>query len=338
MSRTFKQLSQPQRYQIQALIATGKNGKEIAKAVGVHPSTISRELKRNGLQKGAQSKTYQAEQAQEKTRQRHQNKPKAIRFTEALKQEARELMLSKRWSPELIATYWKQASVKGVSHETLYQWIWATKKSKKAKDKPYRHLCELLRHGKRKGKRGNYKSNRGCITGRVPIDLRPAIVEQRVRFGDFEADLMIGKQTGPPLLVLVDRTSLYTILEKLSGKEADVVAQTISRRIHQLGIEKVHTMTFDNGKEFAKHLKVAQECQLDTYFTRPYTSQDKGTVENRIGLIRRWWPKGTDLNQVSKAEIKQIETLINNRPVRKHNYLNAIQKMHQLWEQVPEPA
>ena len=82
--------------------------------------------------------------------------------------------------------------------------------------KLYKHLCELLRHGKRKGKRGNYKSNRGCINGRVPIDLRPVIVEQRVRFGDFEADLMIGKQTRQPLLVLVDRASLYTIIEKLS--------------------------------------------------------------------------------------------------------------------------
>ena len=338
MSRTFKQLSQQQRYQIQALIAANKTGKEIAKAVGVHPSTISRELKRNSLEREPQRKVYEAEQAQEKTRQRHRTKPKAIRFREGLKQEAKQLMLSKLWSPELIAMYWKQAGVMGVSHETLYQWIWTAKKSKKAKDKPYKHLCELLRHGRRKGKRGNYKSNRGCITGRVPIDMRPSIVERRVRFGDFEADLMIGKQTGQPLLVLVDRASLYTIIEKLSSKEADVVAATISRRIHQLGIEKVHTMTFDNGKEFARHLKVAQDCQLDTYFTRPYTSQDKGTVENRIGVIRRWWPKGTDLNQVSDSEIKRIETLLNNRPVRKHKYLNPIEKMHQLWDQEPTPA
>lgn len=161
----------------------------------------------------------------------------------------------------------------------------------------------------------------------MSIEKRPKVVDNRERLGDVEVDLMMGKDHKSALLVMTERTTLITTLDFLEGKDSIVVQQIISDRISRIGKSWIKTMTFDNGKEFAGHQKIAQEHGVKTYFTRPYTSQDKGTVENRIGLIRRFLPKKTDLNLISKKRIKEIETLINNRRVRKFGYISPIEKL-----------
>ena len=134
----------------------------------------------------------------------------------------------------------------------------------------------------------------GIIKDRVSIEYRPEVVQGRSRIGDMEVDLMLGKQDGPPLLVMTDRAIMVTKIDLLPSEEAHRVAATIADRVLRVGCSWIKTITFDCGLEFAGHGTVAQRCGVKTYFTRPYTSQHKVTVENRIGLIRRWLPKGTE--------------------------------------------
>lgn len=174
----------------------------------------------------------------------------------------------------------------------------------------------------------NEKDNRGVIIGRVSIDKRPKIVESRTRIGDIEVDLMMGKDHKSALLVMTDRTTLVTMLEKLTSKNAEEVYLKMNKRLSNFDSCWIKTLTFDNGKEFSYHHKIGKELNAKTYFTRPYTSQDNGTVENRIGVIRRFFPKKTDLRNVDEKRIKEVEKLLNYRPIRKFNYKNPIEVLN----------
>ncbi len=159
-------------------------------------------------------------------------------------------------------------------------------------------------------------------------------MEDRVRFGDVEADLMIGSQRGCPLLVLTDRASLYTKIQKLPSKEATPMVHAIMEKIKEIGPQRIKTMTFDNGLEFAKHDLIKQPFGIKTFFTRPYSSQCKGTVENRIGVLRRWFNKGESIDDDTDQEIQIIEDKINNRGVRQLDYLSPIEKIKSTWDYV----
>lgn len=319
MTKKYNQLTLEQRYKIEALIKVEKSFREIADIVGVHKSTIGRELKRNVPQRGIGAKIYAAYRAEQKTRQRHQAKAKYVHFTPALKKQSKEWMTTKCYSPELVSAQWIKNKVEGVSHETIYKFIWNCKHTNKRSNKAYKNLYKCLKHGRRKRKRGNYKDSRGLIPNRVSIEQRPKIVENRKRFGDIEADLIMGKAHKSALLVTTDRATLKTTIDKLPGKDASQVAKTITKRLKKM--PPVKTITFDNDQAFCLHESIAKILKAKTYFTRPYTSQDKGTIENRNGIIRMFFPKQTDFNSVTKAEVKRVENEINNRPVRKFNYL-----------------
>lgn len=319
MIKKYCQLTLAQRYEIASYIKAGKNQTEIAILIGVHRSTISRELKRNIPKRGKGAKSYTALNAQMKTEKRHVEKPKHIAFTDALKQEVKELMVNKKYSPELISAHWLKGNVKGVSHECIYQFIWHCKHTNQRKDKAYKQLYKQLKHGKRRRKRGNYKDTRGLIPNRVSIENRPGIVEKRRRFGDIEVDLIMGKDHKSALLVTVDRASLITTIDKLESKNATIISDKIIQRMKEKPTLK--TMTFDNDQAFSQHEKIAAALNINTYFTRPYTSQDKGTIENRNGVIRRFFPKKSDFNNIDSIEIKRVENELNNRPVRKFGYL-----------------
>jgi IS30 family transposase len=320
MTKKYNQLTLEQRYKIDALNSAAKTQTQIAAIIGVHKSTISRELKRNVPKSGINADKYIAWRADQKTRQRHRLKFKHIHFTEELKQVTKQWMSIKRYSPELVCAQWKKDGIKGVSHEAIYQFIWDCKHSEKRKNKEYKNLFKYLKHGRRKRKRGNYKDSRGLIPNRVPIEKRPEIVEKRKRFGDFEADLIMGKAHKSALLVTTDRATLKTTIDKLKGKNPRQVANKIIARMKKL--PPIKTITFDNDPAFKLHETIARKLNVKTYFTRPYTSQDKGTIENRNGIIRMFFPKKTDFNSVSIAEIKRVENEVNNRPVRKFKYLS----------------
>jgi len=319
----YNQLSLENRHQIKALLDAGHNRTEIAQTIGVHKSTICRELKRNVGKQECTDNAYCPETAQKLTDQRHRNKPKARRFTEALKDQARLWLVEEKLSPELISGRWQVLGIEGVSHECLYQWIW---QAKHANDPIDKDLYKHLKHGRGKRKRGNRQDNRGTITGRVCITERPEVVDKRERLGDIEVDLMMGKAHKSALLVLTDRATLLTALEKVTSRHAEGIATRITQRLSRIPSAFIKTLTFDNDKAFARHRKIADQLQADTYFTRPYTSQDKGTVENRIWVIRRFFPKGTDLRKIDKQRIKTVEQYLNFRPIRKFDYLSPIQQ------------
>jgi len=328
MTKNYTQLSLIQRYQIEAFIKAGMKQKKIAEHLGVNPSTISRELKRNTAQRGRTAGTYWATNAQRRTEQRHQLKPKLVKFNLAMKKQAVRWLSKEKWSPELISVKGKETGKCPLSIEGLYRWIWQSKHGNKAADKPYKRIYLHLKHSRRRRKRGNRKDNRGIISNRVPIEKRPKIVNKRIRPGDIEVDFMMGKNHKGALLVMTDRATLHTSLHKLRNRRSETVSKAIIKKLEQADYP-VYTVTFDNDLGFANHMDVAEALNVETYFTRPYTSQDKGTVENRIGQIRRFFPKKTDLSLVTDYQVKRVEQLLNDRPVRKFNYLTPNQVLQQ---------
>ena len=170
-------------------------------------------------------------------------------------------------------------------------------------------IDRLLRQGKSKN----------CMPDRVSIEKRPIIVEKRKRLGDVEVNLMLGKNHQPGLLVITDRASLKTSLVKISTKASKPIAKSIIRKMKPCE-QWLKTMTYDNDLAFALHTTVNKELQTKSFFTHPYTSQEKGTVGNRIGVLRRFFPKKTDFTLVIAKRVSQVEKIINERPVRKFDY------------------
>jgi len=319
----YKQLDLNSRHQIKALLDAGHSQTKIAEIIGVHKSTISRELSRNAPTRGCHANKYRPETAQRKTNQRHRNKRKHCRFTEDLTEDAIQWLEEEKLSPELISGRWAVRGIDGVSHEAIYQWIW---RGKANKDPATAELYKHLRHGRRRRKRGNTNDSRGILSGRVGIEERPKVVDERTRLGDLEADFMMGKAHKSALLVITDRATLLTRLKKVTSRQADCTETTIEKMLAPVPKAFIKTLTLDNDKGFANHRSIGSKLDADVYFTRPYTSQDKGTVENRIGVIRQFFPKGTDLREVSEEQIKTVERHLNNRPIRKFDYLSPIQQ------------
>ena len=323
--KKYNQLNLGQRYQIECLLKLGYNRTEIASQIGCHKSTISRELKRNTAKRGRGAGVYNAEHSQRKSDLREKQKRRSKRLTTKMLAYMRKQLINQRWSPEIISEKGKQKYGDFVSAETIYAYIWMCKKSNKEKYVQDKELHQYLRHNKRYSKRSKTKQNRGKIPNRTPIDQRPEIVDKRKRIGDLEIDLMMGTKHRPGLIVITDRTTIETDLIKIRTKNAEVIATKIIEKLETKS-KLIKTITFDNDLAFAKHERIAKHLEAKTYFTRPYTSQDKGTVENRIGVIRRFFPKGTDITQVHWNTIKSVERKLNNRPVRKFNYLSPKEK------------
>jgi IS30 family transposase len=224
---------------------------------------------------------------------------------------------SKRWSPELISVIGREWRAEFISAEWIYQWIWQMKFSQVGKDKPYTHLYEYLRHACRRRKRGRKHHMRGNIIDRKWIEDRPQVANLRKRQGDLEADIILGKDRQPGLLVALDRNSRKTWLRKLKIKDTDYVMKKLMGICAQIG--KVKSVTLDNDQSFAEHYRL-NEKGIRTFFTHPYSSQEKGSVENRIGIIRMFFPKKTDFKKVNVQQVIRIQKNINERPLRMFNY------------------
>jgi IS30 family transposase len=319
MLKNYNHLCLEQRYQIEALFKAGRSQKSIAEQIGVHPSTICRELKRNTPRAGLGAAQYWATNAQRRTSLRHQEKPKIIKLSQEVKEICRRWLENEKYSPEIISVEGRRLYGSFVSHETLYKWIWRCKHNNVTEDKQDKKLYLKLRHCKRRRRRGNRHDRRGNIPHRVFIEKRAAIVEKRCRLGDLEVDLMLGKRNQGAILISLDRSCLKVKLQKLESKHSEQIKEKLIRA-YQNEQPWLRTITFDNDSAFMLHHKIAKALGVKTYFTRPYTSQDKGSVENRIGVLRRFFPKRTDLSSITTKQIKDVENKLNNRPVRKFNY------------------
>lgn len=284
---TYKQLTSEQRYQIYALLKSGQKKSEIAKVLGVHKSTIGRELKRNRGKRG-----YRPKQAHRKTLRRRKKTKKRINAkTWAIVEEK----IRQDWSPEQVSGWLKRNTAIRISHEWIYQYIYADKRAGG-------DLHEHLRCQKKYRKRYGSKDRRGKIRNRVSIEERPEIVEQRKRLGDWEADTIIGKGGRGAIVTLVERKSRLTLLEKIKRRTAEATEKAIVSLLQPYHLQTL-TITFDNGKEFANHQEIAKQLQADTYFAHPYASWERGTNENTNGLIRQYFPKGSDFSSITDDQI-----------------------------------
>ena len=314
-----KHITEKQRYAISKMLQVPMSKKDIAEAIGVDRSNIYREIKRNC---DSRSGKYNPDLAQRKADKRKVEKKRKEVFTQAMKKRVKKL-LRKDLSPEQIVGRSQVENIAMVSHETIYCWIWQDKRQGGDLHK------SLRRQGRKYSKRGSKNAGRGFIPNRVEIDQRPSIVEQKERFGDLEIDTIIGKNHKGAILTINDRATSRVWIRKLSGKEAIPVAKITVwalRKVKNL----IHTITADNGKEFAKHEDIAQKLDINFYFFKPYHSWERGANENTNGLIRQYIPKGTDFSEVTNKRIKWIENNLNNRPRKRLGYLTPNEKFKQI--------
>jgi IS30 family transposase len=304
----YSQLTQEQRYQISALRKAGKFQNYIADIIGVHKSTISRELRRNH---GKQD--YWPQQAHKRALNNRRQAKKYVKFTAELATIITEKILLD-WSPDQVSGYLKKENIAKISHERIYQFLLVDKKTGGA-------LYTHLRHsGKKRKKRYGSKDRRGQIKNRISIDARPKVVDKKQRIGDWEGDTIIGKQQQKAIVTLVDRASKVVCIGRVATKHSDVVATIITDLLAPMQ-QVSHTVTFDNGKEFAGHEKIAKSLDIDIYFAHPYSSWERGLNENTNGLIRQYIPKGSSFEDIPDERIKFIESRLNNRPRKSLGYL-----------------
>jgi len=272
-------------------------------AIGASQSAISRELARNRGQRG-----YRCKQAQEKAQARRSAASAVPRkMSEAVIAAIEAKLCTEQLSPQQISGWLAATQSVSVSHERIYLHIWADKRAGGVLFK------QLRRRGKKYNRRSTKSAGRGVIPGRIDISERPAIVEQRVRIGDWEADTIVGAGRRGAILSLVERFTKFTLLHKLDAATSDQTTRALIRRLRPYQ-PFVHTITADNGKEFAGHRTVAKRLGAGFYFARPYHAWERGLNENTNGLVRQYFPKGTSLASVTQKDVRRVQNLLNARP------------------------
>lgn len=281
---------------------------ELARRLGRHRSTISRELRRNGSADG-----YSAVAAQKKAETRRRERPLIGKVDRPEVNAYVRAGLARSWSPDQIAgrcrREFPQEPRRWVSPPTIYRWI-------RAQGKDQRYWEEHLRFGGRQPK----SAARGQIPQRVLIDGRPEVINRRARFGDWEGDTVVGRHHRGGLVTLVERKSGFLVAAKVKDRQAPRVRRKIEHLLGDLPTRLRQSMTFDNGKEFAEDERLAQRLDCKVYFARPYRSWERGTNENTNGLLRQFFPKKTDFREISHWEVAHTVDLLNNRPRQRLGY------------------
>jgi len=296
--RTYTQLTHEQRYQIYSLLKAGLNQTEIANNIQVHKSTISRELRRNRGLKG-----YRPKQAHEFALSRRN---KAKRLIDVSAWAWIETLIRFDLSPEQVSDWLKDNFGLQISHEWIYQYILRDKQTGGDLH------CHLRCQKKRRKRYGSY-DRRGKLKNRVSIDERPAIVDTRQRLGDWEVDTIIGKGHRHAIVSLTERKSRLALLRKVEHKTAQDVADAVIELLKSLPV-RTHTITADNGKEFADHERIAHDLRTNVYFAHPYSSWERGSNENMNGLVRQYFPKKRSFVTITQQEIEFVMNRLNNRP------------------------
>jgi IS30 family transposase len=311
----YTRIHQENRFEIYELKLSGLSARKIAGTIGKHPSTISRELKRNIGQKG-----YRPNQANAKADDRKRMSKKFIKMTFDLIEKI-ESMLRQDWSPEQISGVLKKEGT-NISHERIYQHIWA---DKKAGGTLYKHL----RHGhKRRYRKRGAKEKRGQIKNKVSIHDRPKIVDDKGRIGDWEIDLMVGKDHRNFIITVVERVSKYTLTTWSEYKDSASILRAVVKLLNPLKAV-VHTITSDNGKEFADHEEIAKALESKFFFADAYASWQRGLNENTNGLLRQYFPKKSCFASISEKMLKFVEEKLNNRPRKTLNFFSPLQVFSQ---------
>ena len=317
--KKFTHLESIEREKISILTAQKLSKNKIAKELGRSASTITREFQRGVVHNG----NYYAVTTIEKIR-KIKSKARRKRKTdnpEVQKYIIEKLKLPFLWSPEIISVKIKEELGISIGKDSIYKFIYENSE-----------LTEFLakKHPGKKPRNKNKKTERTLIPNRTGIEQRPKEANERKEFGHFEADTIVSRASLACLLVIADRATRKIKIKKLARKTADLTSSSIVFALQMYNIIQLLTITYDNGSEFCWHHKVNKVLNMQSFFCNPYSSWEKGTVENLNGLIRRFFPKGTDFDKIKDEQIKQVEDWINNRPMRVLGYKSPNEKYAEL--------
>jgi IS30 family transposase len=314
---SYTHLTEKDRYVISHLKSAKFSLREIARRLGRHHTSISREIKRNGPTYAPDAVYWYyftqpvADDRRHKARSYYRQNHRAL-------VEYVEEKLRLDWPPEAIAARiridYPDDERMRISHETIYRWIYLD-----ASQDGNLHNHLRRRHPRRRRQK-RYGSGRRFIPGRVSIDQRPAIVETRERFGDWEGDTLEGARGKGALATHVERKSRYLIAAKLADKKAATMNAQSILSFQKLPKRMRQTLTVDNGKEFSQFKELEAETGLNVYFADPYAAWQRGTNENTNGLLRFYFPKGIDFHAITEEELDLIIEKVNNRPRKCLNY------------------
>ncbi len=297
--RSYHQLTRTQRYQISALRSLGHSYTEIAHVIGVHKSTISREMVRNPWTRSRWWALLADSRAQSRRR-----KP-VYRISKGVWSEV-DRLIREDWSPEQVSQRLRLEQGIRISPEWIYRHILV--------DQDWGgELYQHLRHWKKRRKRGRGWERRGRVPDLPSIEARPALVERRERVGDWEVDLLQGKRKGKVLVTLTERKSRLTLLAMVKRRTAPAVREQICSRLLPYK-DRLHSLTSDRGKEFAEYAQMSRTLGIPFYFAHPYAAWERGTNENTNGLLRQYFPKSTSFRQVSEDQVEAVMEKLNQRP------------------------
>jgi IS30 family transposase len=322
---SYTRLTFTEREEISRHVAGGVSVRAMAQQLGRAPSTISRELRRADLT----PRTYRAAAASHwaSAACHTPRRPRKLVINGRLRAYV-HLQLAQRWSPEQIAKRLIEAypddPTMRVSHETIYTYLYVLPRGELK-----RELLRALRH-RRKHRKSRRRSHdrRGVIPDMISIEERPAEVADRTVPGHWEGDLLMGRRHASALGTLVERTTRTTLLVPLRAKDATSVRRAFAREMRTLPRQMVRSLTYDRGKEMAEHRLFTKETKIQVYFAHPHSPWERGTNENTNGLIRQFFPKGTDFLTVSRREIKHVQDLLNGRPRKVLNWRTPSEAFH----------
>ncbi len=312
--KKYNHLSKEQRYQLSVLLKAGHKIAYITKALNVHRSTLYREVKRNSKPRGSYEALYANEYAEirkERFSKRRKLNPEMIRFI-------RDKLENVQWSPEQIKGYCDKDNIPMVSHERIYQFIYEDKANGGS-------LYKHLRCGKKKRKNryGKHKNRKIVIKNKVSIDERPDVINNKQRYGDWEIDTIVGREHKGAIVTLVERKSSFILIRKLKSKNATHLATETIRLLAPYK-DLVHSITSDNGTEFAKHEYISKKLNTKFYFAHPYSSWERGLNEYSNKLVRQYIPKKSNFDDFNIVDILRINDKLNNRPRKLLNFNKPI--------------
>jgi len=328
--KTYHRLTFEEREEISRLLSQKYSFNTIANDLGRNKGTISREVN-----DGADNKyVYRAIRAQNRAKRKSSKRRKGKRKLDRNKSLKKEVLakLNLRWSPEQIANFLKEKYPQDkdmrISHEAIYTYLYVLPRGQLKKE-----LLSCLRQGKKRRYKRNRKNQTGIerkLEDMTSIEERPAEVADRTVPGHWEGDLIIGKNRRSALGTLVERTSRTTILVPLDNREAVTVRKSFAREIKQVPRQMKLTLTYDQGREMAEHTLFTKQTKVKVYFAHPASPWERGTNENTNGLIRQFFPKGTDFNRVSRRAIKKVQHLLNGRPRKTLNWQTPYEVFNKL--------
>lgn len=314
---TYHQLTQEERYCITAQLLCGHSPADIARSLGRHPSTVSRELRRNATHHDGK---YRAEKAHSYAVARRRRCRRRAHFSATDMAKVAQL-LRRKWSAEQVAGVLRRQGTLRISHETIYRHIrW----DKRIGGDLWRHTRIMSKFGR---KRYRSVDSRGVLPGKRSIAERPPEVELRQRIGHWEGDTVIGSDLRHCVLTLVERKTGFAILKKLTARNARAVSRAATRAIRRHR-RNFKTLTLDNGTEFHDYAVLEQRFPVKVYFADPYQSWQRASNENLNGLVRQYLPKGLCMRNVTQAQCDQIADDLNHRPRKRFAFDTPAQLYH----------